>query len=606
MQPGQFVPGTPPPPGYYPPVPAGQFPPPPPAAAGPSFPPGQYPGTPTIAVPPIIAGQLPPMPAGVQPGAFSGPPVPAGPPPGPFSGQPGAFGGGQPFPSQAPVPPAPVPTGYYGQPPTPPPSAPPLPARPAAILPVPDATQAAPAQVPVPPLPSRRPGRQQADDSGQPTGGRHSQAESARGFEPQAADAQGSGSWFTATRGTATTGAGDATLPSAVPGPVSAAEAVTPLQELPRRGGQRAERPGEDFRGQPEPTTRVPQGFPQSWPDEPGSVPPGFEAPDHRDDQDLADPDFGSRGYRPAGYPQAPEFGERTRFDETRLDSGGFDSTRLDRVPVSEPKRRSDRKKTPAAAGGSHDAAPTLVDQPRLEGAPVYQTGMQLVVPAGQEWTFRDPGTGAFPGVQPDRFGDQEQHDAYGRGGQGTIPPRGQWAADPPAPPFSPLPDRGRTESAGRLADAPPGRLGGAPPEYRADAPAERKRGRKAPVFIGVGAVVVVLGIGAAVGAPKLLHHTDPGCTAYTASALPAYNQTISDLNAQASQATLSGDLTTALAQLSAAAGQAQGAAVKSALQGLVTQLTQVQADVQKGSVPATTVTQLNTASAAADSACSS
>jgi hypothetical protein len=125
------------------------------------------------------------------------------------------------------------------------------------------------------------------------------------------------------------------------------------------------------------------------------------------------------------------------------------------------------------------------------------------------------------------------------------------------------------------------------------------------PILIGAGAVVVVLGIGAAVVAvPKLTHHADPGCNAYNPGALTAYNQTITDLNAQASQATLSRDLTTAVAQLSAAVGQAQSATVKSSLQGLLAQLTQVQGDVQKGSVPAATVAQLNTAAAAADNAC--
>ncbi len=138
----------------------------------------------------------------------------------------------------------------------------------------------------------------------------------------------------------------------------------------------------------------------------------------------------------------------------------------------------------------------------------------------------------------------------------------------------------------------------------RGDARAGRRRGPRAPVLIGVGAVVALLGVGAAVAAPRFLQHTDPGCTAYTTTALPAYNQTISDLNAQASQATLSSDLTSAIAQLSSAAGQAQGATAKSALQGLLSQLTRVQADVQKGSVPAATVAQLNTAAGAADNAC--
>ncbi|HEY6785949.1 MAG TPA: hypothetical protein VI365_01435, partial [Trebonia sp.] len=470
-----------------------------------------------------------------------------------------------------PVPPTPVPTAYYppalpsrGQPAVAPPPAPPFPVRQPTAQTAPAAPQAPSAQSPVPPLPSRRPGRQQADGPGQPGGSPHLQGGNARGFNPESSGLQESGSWFSATRATAATGPADPTLPSA-PGPVTA----------------------------PELTTRTPQAGPR---------PPRFEPPDHRDDQDLADPGFGTQGYQAPGYPQAPDFGERPRFDETRVDGTRLhgpqiDSTRLDQAPPAEPKWRSGRKKDPVAKGGPVDPTPTLVDQPRLQDMPVYQTGMQLVVPAGPEWTFRDPGTGAFPGVRPDRFGDQEQQDRFGdqeqhdpngwggRGGPATFPPpgpRGQWA------------------------DGPAALQPGAGPDTMLPAAAGRKRGRKAPLLIGVGAAVVVLGIGAAVAVPRFLRHTDPGCTAYTTSALPAYNQTITDLNAQASQATLASDLTTAIAQLSSATGQAQGATAKSALQGLLTQLTQVQADTQKGSVPAATVTQLNTAAVAADNACGS
>jgi hypothetical protein len=363
---------------------------------------------------------------------------------------------------------------------------------------------------------------------------------------------------------------------------------------------------GEDFRGQPELTTRTPQGFQPSWQDEAGSRPSRFEPADNRDDRDLADPGFETRGYPQASdYPQAPGFGERARFDEA-----GLDGTRLDQAPAPEPKRRSGRKKDPAAKDRAVDPTPTLVDQPRLQDSPVYQTGMQLVVPAGQEWTFRDPGTGAFPGVrqdrfsdqaqqdrfsdqaQQDRFSDQAQQDSNGRGG-----PSGR--SGPAA--FSPL---GPPVPRGQWADRPPALQPGAGPDPMLPAPAERRRGRKVPLFIGIGAAVVVIGAGVVVAAPRLLKHTDPGCSAYTTSALPTYNQTITDLNAQASQATLASDLTTAIAQLSAAAGQAQGAPVKSALQGLLTELTKVQADTQKGAVPAATVTQLNTAADAADKAC--
>jgi hypothetical protein len=452
----------------------------------------------------------------------------------------------------------------------------------------------------------------------------------------------------------------------------------SPQPDLPRRDSREPSLQGQDFLGGQHEATQ--QARP-AWQDDSGPRPSRFDAPDQR--------------YEAPGYAPAREPGERTRFEETRLDNSrsdgrGPDGRGLDRVPVTEPKRRSDRRKSP------RDPAETQVD-----GTPVYQTGMQLVVPTGQEWTFRDPGTGAFPGVQQDRAseptqrartfrdrisgafpsvqqdraseptqrartfrdpgsgafpgaqqdraseptqrartfrdsgggafpgaqqdragdqagqqqtwtfrdpgtgafpgaqqdwaGDQAQQESYGRGGRGgpatypPVPPRGQ-SPEQPAP-------RG---PAPRQAAPQPG----TGPDMAPDTSGGRRRRRKAPVLIGVGALVVVVGIGAAVEAPKFLRHTDPGCAAYTASALPAYNKTITDLNAQASQATLSNDLTTAVAQLSSATGQAQSATVKSALQGLLSQLTQVQADVQKGSVPAATVAQLNTNSNAADNAC--
>jgi hypothetical protein len=234
------------------------------------------------------------------------------------------------------------------------------------------------------------------------------------------------------------------------------------------------------------------------------------------------------------------------------------------------------------------DPAPTQFDQPQIpdtpeygngngNGAypvpdqisPVYQTGMQLVVPPGGEWTFRDPGTGAIPrfGPQAGDYGQPGRPEFGGQGGSAPFAPGGL-----PAGPLAP--------------------------------PAERKRGRKAPILIGVAAVVVLIGVGAAVEGPKYLHHSDPGCTSYSSTALPAYNRAIGDLNSQASQATLTGDLSTAVSQLTAAVNQAHSASVKTALQGLLTDLTQVQADVRKGSVPASTVSTLNAASATADNAC--
>ena len=104
--------------------------------------------------------------------------------------------------------------------------------------------------------------------------------------------------------------------------------------------------------------------------------------------------------------------------------------------------------------------------------------------------------------------------------------------------------------------------------------------------------------------APKLFGPSDPGCKAYTGTALAAYNQTISDLNAQASQAKLTNDMSTAIVDLQTAAAQAQSASVKSALDGLLAEMNTVRTDVGKGSVPTATVGALNTAANAADSAC--
>jgi len=125
-------------------------------------------------------------------------------------------------------------------------------------------------------------------------------------------------------------------------------------------------------------------------------------------------------------------------------------------------------------------------------------------------------------------------------------------------------------------------------------------------VLIGVGAVVVVIGVGAALAGPKFLKSSssDPGCTTYTATALPAYNHAITDLNAQAPKATLTGDLATASSELSTAVSQAQSASVRAALQNLLAQVNVVRADVQSGKVAGPTVAALNAASTTADKAC--
>ena len=127
---------------------------------------------------------------------------------------------------------------------------------------------------------------------------------------------------------------------------------------------------------------------------------------------------------------------------------------------------------------------------------------------------------------------------------------------------------------------------------------------RNKALVAGAG-VLAVVAIGGVVIAPKLLGgSSDPGCKAYSGSALTAYNKTIDDLNAQASQSVLSADMSTATTDLNAAISQAKSDSVKSALNGLLTQLNTVKTDVKSGTVPTTTVSALNAASTTADNAC--
>jgi hypothetical protein len=128
--------------------------------------------------------------------------------------------------------------------------------------------------------------------------------------------------------------------------------------------------------------------------------------------------------------------------------------------------------------------------------------------------------------------------------------------------------------------------------------------GRNRALVVGAG-VLAVVAVGGVVVAPKLLGgSTDPGCAAYSGTALTAYNKTIDALNAQASQSVLSADMATTVTELTSAVAQAKSASVKSALNGLLTELKTVQADVRSGSVPAATVDALNAASTTADKAC--
>jgi hypothetical protein len=150
---------------------------------------------------------------------------------------------------------------------------------------------------------------------------------------------------------------------------------------------------------------------------------------------------------------------------------------------------------------------------------------------------------------------------------------------------------------------AGPGAGGYADPAGKPSAKPSSNRNKALVAGAGVLALVAVGGV---VVAPKLLGggSSDPGCTAYSGSALTAYNKTIDDLNAQASQSVLSADMSAATTDLNAAISQATSASVKSALNGLLTQLNTVKTDVKSGSVPTTTVNALNAASTAADNAC--
>ncbi len=164
----------------------------------------------------------------------------------------------------------------------------------------------------------------------------------------------------------------------------------------------------------------------------------------------------------------------------------------------------------------------------------------------------------------------------------------------------------GRHQAARRPRPGP----GPAPPAGETADPAGKpsakpSSNRNKALVAGAG-VLAVVAVGGVVVAPKLLGggSSDPGCKSYSGSALTAYNKTIDDLNAQASQSVLSADMSATITDLNSAISQAQGSAVKSSLNGLLTELNSVQADVKSGSVPTKTVNPLNAASTAADNAC--
>lgn len=146
-------------------------------------------------------------------------------------------------------------------------------------------------------------------------------------------------------------------------------------------------------------------------------------------------------------------------------------------------------------------------------------------------------------------------------------------------------------------------------PDGPAGPAGKRPLSGKNKALVAGASVLAVVAIGGVVVAPRLINSggggsTDPGCKAYAGTALTAYNKTIGDLNSQASQSVLSADMTTSIAGLTSAVGQAQSASVKTALNGLLTELETVKAGVQSGTVPSATVSALNAAAATADLAC--
>ncbi len=170
------------------------------------------------------------------------------------------------------------------------------------------------------------------------------------------------------------------------------------------------------------------------------------------------------------------------------------------------------------------------------------------------------------------------------------------------------------TDAWARLGSLTPGagwgaarRPGGADPAAgETAAPAAKPSSNRNKMLVAGAGVLAVVAVGAVVAVPKVLGggSSDPGCKSYSGTALVAYNKTIDDLNAQASQSVLAADMSTTISDLNSAIAQAQGSAVKSSLNGLLTQLKSVQADVKSGSVPTSTVNSLNAASTAADNAC--
>ena len=279
---------------------------------------------------------------------------------------------------------------------------------------------------------------------------------------------------------------------------------------------------------------------------------------------------------------------------------------------------------------------PQFANGSRFASEPQFPNGSQF--PNRQQFPngpqFPD-GPGGFPDG-PSAQGDYARPGAPG-GYAGPAAPGGPAGPGAPAGPSGPARPGGSrrriTDAFARLGSFTPGagfaaaRHSREPANWDDDAPfrsaedpgpwAPEAAGRPAPgnaaaspnknrnlaLVVGAG-VLSVAAVAGVILAPKVFGPSDPGCKAYAGPALTAYDKTINDLNGQASQSLLSTDMSAAVSELTQAAAAARGSAVRSALNGLLSELKTVQAEVASGAVPTSTVNALNAASTTADKAC--
>jgi hypothetical protein len=358
---------------------------------------------------------------------------------------------------------------------------------------------------------------------------------------------------------------------------------------------------GQQFNGGPLPAggTQFPEEarFPDR-PEFPGGLqyPDGLRSPQepqYRDGPQYPDaPQSARRPQFPDGprFPNSPEFPDRPQF----ADEQQFQRTAL---APGQPQPGFDQPFIPNGPGGYDGPdGPGGLTGPSEPGRP-----SGYAEPGG-------PGSQAGPGQGRHRVSDPFARLALTPRAGVTAGSRardaGSWDEDDAsrpdayADPYFPEDDASRSDAYGNPyfpEDAGP------PARGRAAKPSNKNRNRALVAGAGVLAAIAIVGV---ILAPKVLGPSDPGCKAYAGPALTAYDKTINDLNAQASQSQLSADMSAAVSELTTAAAEAKGSSVKSALNGLLAELRTVQTEVAAGAVPTATVNALNAASTTADSAC--